>query len=178
MRLPVLPPKNLSDEQNALYATMCAEIKAHFHGFITEREDGALEGPWNPWLHFPDIGGHAWDLSKAVMRMSTIPPRCREIATLVTARHFGAAYELYAHASVAHGAELSESVIAAILAGQRPMQLEREEFVAFDVASALVAGGPLPDALFALSRQTFGDIGCAELPALQPRSSPSFFAFG
>jgi hypothetical protein len=43
MRLPVLAPNNLSDEQNALYATMRAEIKDHFHGFITEREDGALD---------------------------------------------------------------------------------------------------------------------------------------
>jgi hypothetical protein len=43
MRLPVLAPYNRSDEQNALYATMRAEIKDHFHGFITEREDGALD---------------------------------------------------------------------------------------------------------------------------------------
>jgi 4-carboxymuconolactone decarboxylase len=26
-------------------------IAAHFKGFAAIRDDGALMGPWNPWLH-------------------------------------------------------------------------------------------------------------------------------
>jgi 4-carboxymuconolactone decarboxylase len=163
MRLPLLAPADLSDEQKVLYATMREEIKAHFRGFVTEREDGALEGPWNPWLHFPGVGAQAWNLSKAVIGMSAIPARCREIAILVTGKRFAAAYEIYAHTSVARIAGLSEAEIAAILAGQRPAQLESDEFLAFDLASALTDGGPVSETLFTSAKRVFGDAGCAEL---------------
>jgi 4-carboxymuconolactone decarboxylase len=163
MRLPLLAPADLSDEQKVLYATMREEIKAHFRGFVTEREDGALEGPWNPWLHFPDVGTQAWNLSKAVIGMSSIPARCREIAILITGRRFAAAYEIYAHTSVARIAGLSDREIATILAGRRPQKLEPEEFIAFDLALALTDGGPVPEALFLSAKRVFGDVGCAGL---------------
>jgi 4-carboxymuconolactone decarboxylase len=28
-------------------------IASNFNAFKVEREDGALMGPWNPWLHEP-----------------------------------------------------------------------------------------------------------------------------
>jgi 4-carboxymuconolactone decarboxylase len=163
MRLPLLSPADLSDEQKTLHATMREEIGAHFRSFVTEREDGALEGPWNPWLHFPDVGTQAWNLSKAVIGMSSIPARCREIAILITGRRFAAAYEIYAHTSVARIAGLSDREIATILAGRRPEKLEPEEFIAFDLALALTDGGPVPEALFLSAKRVFGDVGCAGL---------------
>jgi hypothetical protein len=36
-------------------------IKSNFNAFKVEREDGALMGPWSPWLHEPQIG-NAWGL--------------------------------------------------------------------------------------------------------------------
>jgi 4-carboxymuconolactone decarboxylase len=166
MRLPLLVPTNLSGEQKTLYVTMHEEIKGHFSGFVTEREDGALEGPWNAWLHFPDVGSQAWSLSKAVLVMAAIPVRCREIAILVIGRRFRAAYEIYAHTSVAQSAGIPESAITAILAGERSVQLGPDELLAFDFASALVGGGAIPEALFASAKQTFGETGCAELTYL------------
>jgi 4-carboxymuconolactone decarboxylase len=71
MRLPLLSPADLSDEQKTLHPTVRKEIKTHFRSFVTEREDGALEGPWKPRLHFSDVGTYAWNLSKAVIGMST-----------------------------------------------------------------------------------------------------------
>ena len=57
MRLPLIPPAALSPEQRSLYEDMR-------DGFIAMREDGALAGPWNPWLHEPHIGKPIWDLTK------------------------------------------------------------------------------------------------------------------
>src|SRR5213082_3217234 len=57
VRLPILDPKELSDEQKPLYTDMQAGIKDHFKGFVNMRDDGALLGPWNPWIREPRFGG-------------------------------------------------------------------------------------------------------------------------
>jgi 4-carboxymuconolactone decarboxylase len=56
MRLPLIPPSDLTPEQRALYDDMREGIAKNFKGFIAIREDGALLGPWNPWLHEPAFG--------------------------------------------------------------------------------------------------------------------------
>src|SRR5262250_2838166 len=66
VRLPILDPKELSDEQKPLYADMQAGIKDHFKGFVNMRDDGALLGPWNPWTREPRFGGPVkWSLMPA-----------------------------------------------------------------------------------------------------------------
>src|SRR5208283_4321080 len=84
MRLPLLPPSRLSPEQHALYDDMRKGIKTHFKGFATIREDGALMGPWNPWLHEPHFGKPVWQLTKALSMNPSLPPAVREVAILVT----------------------------------------------------------------------------------------------
>jgi hypothetical protein len=32
-----------------------------FQGFVNVRDNGALLGPWNPWLHHPKFGEPIWD---------------------------------------------------------------------------------------------------------------------
>jgi 4-carboxymuconolactone decarboxylase len=53
MRLPIIPPDKLSDEQKVLAADMKEGIGKSFQGFVNIRDDGALLGPWNPWLQEP-----------------------------------------------------------------------------------------------------------------------------
>jgi 4-carboxymuconolactone decarboxylase len=60
MRLPLIPPEQLTPEQQTLYEDMRKGIDAIFKGFATIREDGALMGPWNPWLHEPQFGKPVW----------------------------------------------------------------------------------------------------------------------
>jgi hypothetical protein len=76
-------------------------IGKSFHGFIAIREDGALMGPWNPWLHEAHIGKPIWELTNALSQQSRLPDPARQIAILVTGAHFRAAYEIYAHVAIA-----------------------------------------------------------------------------
>ena len=62
MRLPILNPKDLTDEQKPLYDDMRAGMQDHFKGFVNMRDDGALLGPWNPWLREPRFGKPVWEL--------------------------------------------------------------------------------------------------------------------
>lgn len=53
MRLPPLLPADLTPEQQALYRDMRSDIARGYKAFKVVREDGALMGPWNPYLHEP-----------------------------------------------------------------------------------------------------------------------------
>jgi hypothetical protein len=78
MRLPLIPPAELSPEQKSLCDEMRKGIASNFNAFKVEREDGALMGPWNPWLHEPAIGKAIWDLTLAMTANASLPDsRCR-----------------------------------------------------------------------------------------------------
>lgn len=123
MRLPILDPKDLSAEQKPLYDDMQAGIKDHFKGFVNMRDDGALLGPWNPWIREPRFGKPVWELVKAIASNPLLPAAVREVAILVTGSHFRSGYELYAHVLVAEQRGLSDEKLATIVAGQRPVDL-------------------------------------------------------
>jgi 4-carboxymuconolactone decarboxylase len=166
MRLPTIPPSDLNAEQQPLYEDMRLGIAANFQGFVNVRGDGALLGPWNPWIHEPKFGKPVWDLTKAMVSQPSLPAAVREVAILVTGSHFRSGYELYAHVIVAEYRGLSDEKLATIVAGQRPTDLSRQEAVAYDFASALVSGGVLPELTYRAAVEQFGKHGAAELSYL------------
>jgi 4-carboxymuconolactone decarboxylase len=163
MRLPLIPPAELSDEQKPLYDAMRKGIASNFNAFKVEREDGALMGPWNPWLHEPAIGKAVWDLTLAMTAGAVLPDKVRQIAILVVGARYNAAHELYAHVAVAEQEGMAQERLAALVAGLKPLDLSEEENVAFDFAHALCRGGVLPEPLYRLALATFGQRGTNEL---------------
>ncbi|WP_444959563.1 carboxymuconolactone decarboxylase family protein [Microbulbifer sp. VVAC002] len=163
LRIPAIPPEELSEEQKPLYEDMSNEMKGYFTGFIKKRKDGALLGPWAPALQYPRFGKPWWDNIKAIADKPTLPKAAREVAILITAAHFKAGYELYSHTVIGEKSELARSKIATIAAGQRPIDLTFEEAAAYDVAASLAAGGRLPKATWEMAVSAFGNEGAAEL---------------
>ena len=74
MRLPIIPPAEWNAEQKPLAEDMKQGIAASFQGFVNIRDDGALLGPWNPWIHEPKFGKPVWELTKA---MASNAARCQ-----------------------------------------------------------------------------------------------------
>jgi 4-carboxymuconolactone decarboxylase len=163
MRLPLIAPADLSAEQRPVYDNMRAGIEKNFQGFEVIAKNGALMGPWNPWLHEPKFGKPIWDLTLALSVSPSLPRTAREVAILVTGTTFHSAYELYAHVIAGERRGLSDDKIATIVAGQRPSNLTPEETVAFEVASALLHHGTLPEINYRQAVKTFGQHGAAEL---------------
>lgn len=163
MRLPLIAPADLTPEQRALYDDMRKGIASNFNAFKVERQDGALMGPWNPWLHEPSIGKAIWDLTLAMTANASLADNVRQIAILVVGARFDAAYELYAHIAVAEREGMAPERLATLVADLKPNDLAPDESVAFDVAYALVRGGVLPEPLYSLSIKTFGQHGTNEL---------------
>ncbi len=163
MRLNNLSPSTLGQQQIKLYGMMQASIKKHLQGFVTSREDGALIGPFNILLNFPQLGASVWGLFDILANHSKLTPTVREIAILLTGARFSALYELYSHESVALRMGMAPELIASLAVGQRPANLSREENVAFDVISALLDGAQLPNSTFRLAEECFGADGLAEI---------------
>jgi alkylhydroperoxidase family enzyme len=163
MRLPLIPPQSLSDEQRPLYESMRNGIANSFSVFESAREDGALMGPWNPWLHEPRIGKPIWDLSLALVANAVLPGNVRELVILVVGARFNAAYELYAHGAVAETQGVSPDQVGTLVAGVKPADLTPEESIAFDLSHALARGGVPPDRLYSRAVATFGQRGANEI---------------
>jgi hypothetical protein len=163
MRLPLIAPADLSPEQKPLYDDMRKGIASNFNAFKVEREDGALMGPWNPWLHEPQIGKAIWDLTLAMTANAVLPDNVRQIAILTVGARFDAAYEMYAHIAVAEHEGMPAARLATLVADVKPDDLAKDESVAYDVAYKLSRGGVLPEPLYRLAVETFGQHGANEL---------------
>jgi len=163
MRLPLIAPADLTPEQKALYDDMRKGIASNFNAFKVLREDGALMGPWNPWLHEPGIGKAIWDLTLAMTANASLPDNIRQIVILVVGARFDAAYEIYAHIAVAEREGMKAERLASLVANVKPADLSADESIAFDFSYALVRGGTLPEPLYRLAVATFGQHSTNEM---------------
>src|ERR1700712_4767871 len=163
MRLPLIPPDELTAEQRPLYEAMRKGIASNFNAFKVERKDGALMGPWNPWLHEPAIGKAVWGLTLAMTANATLPDNIRQIAILVVGARYDAAYEIYAHIAVAEQEGMADERLATLAADLKPSDFSRDESIAYDLAYALSRGGVLPEPLYRLALAAFGQHGLNEL---------------
>jgi 4-carboxymuconolactone decarboxylase len=53
MRLPNIPPNEVTAEQRPLFDKLSTGIRENLRGFTTQKPDGSLIGPFNALLHFP-----------------------------------------------------------------------------------------------------------------------------
>lgn len=164
MRLPPLSPNELDARQKALYDEMKAGVGAKYQDFVTMRADGAFLGPWNAWLHQPEVGEAFWTVTKAMTAFKHLDDAVRQVAIIAVGAHFGAAYEVYAHSAVAKNRHsMSDARLSTLSAGERPSDLSVSEAAALDVVKALLGGGILPDRVYNHALAVFGEAGTREL---------------
>ncbi len=163
MRLPLLPPNCLTAAQQALYNDMRDVIDSGFGELVAYRGDGALIGPFNGWLHFPQFGSPAWAFNRSLWERASLPGNVHQLVILVTVAKLGARYAIYGHEYFAGRAGLSQDKIATIAAGERPVDMTDDERVAYDMAAALIRGGALPETPYQAAVGRFGEQGAAEI---------------
>ena len=105
------------------------------------------------------------------MRFSTsLPKRLKELAILVTARHWNAQFEWHAHEPEALDGGLDPEIIAAIRARRRPDfapdLAKADEELVYEVSRALHEAHHIDDALYARAVETLGEDGTVELVGL------------
>ena len=97
---------------------------------------------------------------------NALPERLKELAILVTARHWSAQYEWYAHRSLAEKQGVSPAVCDAIARGETPSGLDEAERAIYAFTSMLLRTRAVDDATFAGVKDRFGDKGVLDLIAL------------
>jgi 4-carboxymuconolactone decarboxylase len=150
-RLPAIPSEDLSVEQRRA-------VEALLRG-----RRGALFGPFVAMLRSPELLDRAQRLGEYLRYDSAIPPRLRELAILVIARHFRQAYEWHVHAPAAEEAGLASATIVEIAAGRRPQTLRPDEAIVHDFCAQLLTQHEVHDAIYAEARALLEEKGLIDL---------------
>jgi 4-carboxymuconolactone decarboxylase len=117
MRLPIIDPDDMTERQK--------EMSTRIAG-----RRGAVRGPFQVWLHSPELCDRVEALGAFVRFESSLPLRLRELSLLMAARHWDAQYSWNAHVDKAVEAGIDAEAVRAIAERREPV-FEREEDAAF-----------------------------------------------
>ncbi|HUN26223.1 MAG TPA: carboxymuconolactone decarboxylase family protein [Steroidobacteraceae bacterium] len=153
-RLPPIPPNELTAAQQRAADALVSGRR------------GALFGPFVPMLRSPELLDRAQRLGEYLRYESAIPLRLRELAILITARHYRQGYEWHVHAPAALQAGLSERVVRALAAGMRPESALPDEAVVHEFCLELHTRHAVSDATYAAALALLGEHGVVDLTAV------------
>jgi 4-carboxymuconolactone decarboxylase len=129
-------------------------------------ERAGTGGPFNVLLRSPQMGDIAQQLGASVRFHSSLPARVREMAILMTARHWTAQYEWYAHKRLALAAGLSPDIVSAIAEGKRPASMQTDERAVYDFGTELQETHRVGDQAFQAAVGALGERGVVDLMGL------------
>jgi 4-carboxymuconolactone decarboxylase len=128
--------------------------------------DGALVGPFNAFVHAPDVGRRLASLG-AVLRFGTsIERRLSEVAIITVGARWKAEFEWWAHARMAREHGVSDAVVDAIGRGEEPPFTADDERTSYAVAHELANTGQLSQAGYDAALDLLGEAGMVELVSL------------
>jgi 4-carboxymuconolactone decarboxylase len=129
-------------------------------------EFGNLAGPYNAYIHAPDVGKELVELGAALRFRTSIEKRLVELAIITVGALWTAEFEWWAHSKLARAEGISNEVIDAIGRGELPVFAADDERIVYDVATNLVRNGRLDDHTYAKAQALVGDQGMVELISL------------
>jgi 4-carboxymuconolactone decarboxylase len=154
-RLPDVDLDNLNPEQAAFRDKLVASPR------------GEIRGPFLPMLHHPVLGDVIQQVGAQLRYSSTLPGKLRELAIIVTARHWAAQYEWFAHRSIAEKEGLSPAVCDAIAERRDPPFADDDEKLVYDFVREMLENDlRTSDATFAKALDKFGEAGVIDLNCL------------
>src|SRR4051794_14573296 len=114
-RLPSLQKAELGDDAMEIWERITRIPNLDVHAV-----DGGPSGPFNAYLHAPEVGSRLAELGGVLLSKSSVPRRMLELMVITIGAHWKAEYEWYAHAQMARENGLPKEVIDAIGAGREP----------------------------------------------------------
>jgi 4-carboxymuconolactone decarboxylase len=160
-RLPFLRPDDLGEHGQALWDRL-----AETRGPGLVGPEGGLMGPFNAWLHAPDVGARLAELGGVLRYGTSVDRRLLEIAIITIGARYQAEFEWWAHSRMARSHGVADDVVDAIARGEDPPFTQDDERAVHAVAVQLGAGGRIDDATYAAARDVLGDRGIVEIVTL------------
>jgi len=152
-RFAPLKPEELSPTQKA-WADMIA---------APPRNAKFTNPPYRAYIRNPDLAPRLTAMSEYLRWNTSLPPRLSEMAILITARHWTAQYEWFAHYPLAIKAGLDPKIAAAIAEGKRPDNMKDDEVALYDLGMALYRDKKVSDAVYAAALEKFGERGIMDI---------------
>lgn len=150
-RLPMIAEDKLTDAQRKA-------VKA-----VTAGKRAGVRGPFPALLRSPELCQHTATLGEFLRFNTSLPPRLSEMAICITAYHWRAQYEWFAHAPLALKGGLPEDVLEAIRLGKKPAKMAADEAVIYEVCNELYNTKRLSDATYKKGVDAFGENGLMEI---------------
>lgn len=154
MRLPILTPAEMTQDQRAVYDATVAGKR------------GRMTPPVEMWLHSPALADRAQSLGAFIRYETVLPPAWNEMAILITGRHFTAKFEWYAHRKIAIEAGLDPAIADAIRDGRTPDLTDPAAQAIYDYASTLLRTHQVPQILHDAMVTHWGIRGVVDLVGL------------
>ncbi len=154
MRLKLLSPGEMTADQKQTYDEAIAGKR------------GSAPAPMMAWLNSPEMAQHATRLGEQLRFNTLFPPKLSEIAILVTARHWTAHYEWWAHRRLALKGGMELKIIDAIRDRRTPEFDDPKAKMIYDVAKSLHEGHGLSKALYDEATRLLTERGLVEIIGL------------
>ena len=165
-RFKVLTPAEMTQAQRDLVQNIRSGPRAAVAGSAANSNDGTLGSPFNVFLRSPELGDHLQKVGSHIRFKSTLGQKLNEMAILITARHWTAQYEWFAHHRLALQAGLDPQVAEAIAQGQRPATMKEDEAIVYNFCQELHTTTRVSDATYKAMVDAFGEQGVMDLIAV------------
>jgi 4-carboxymuconolactone decarboxylase len=123
----------------------------------------SVGSPFNVWLRSPELGDRLQKIGEHIRFKSTLGSRLNEFAILITARHWNAQYEWYAHHRLAMQAGLTPSVAQDVAEGRLPVGMKEDEAIVYRFTRELHLKRAVSDETFRITKERFGEEGVMDL---------------
>jgi 4-carboxymuconolactone decarboxylase len=160
-RLPYLSRDELGAEGKHVW-----DLIVGTRGSQLVNSDGGLTGPFNAFVHAPDVGQQLTSLG-AVLRFGTsIERRLTEVAIITVGARWKAEFEWWAHARMARNHGVPDAVVDAIGRGEEPSFAADDERAVYAIARQLTQTGRVSQDAYDAAQRLLGDTGVVELVSL------------
>jgi 4-carboxymuconolactone decarboxylase len=160
-RLPYLRHDDLDPDRQRVWDSVVGS-----RGGALVNDQGGLVGPFNAFVHAPDVGARLSSLGRVLRFDTSIERRLTEVAIITVGARWQAEFEWWAHARMAREHGVADAVVDAIGRGEDPPFEAADERTVYTAARQLTQTGRLDQEAYDAARQLFGDTGVVELVAL------------
>ena len=150
VRFPAIPREKMTAEQTALYDRIATGPRA------------GVRGPYNALLRNPELCSLSERIGEYVRYRNSLPNALKEMAILITARHWTAQYEWYAHRRIGEQEGLAKALCDALARGERPA-MDADQAIVFDFTTQMLKKNEVDDATYARMKDRFGERGVLDL---------------
>lgn len=165
-RFKILQPAEMTPAQQALVKSISGGPRAAVAGSAANSASGAagtVGSPFNVFLRSPELGEPLQQVGSYIRFQNSLGPRLTELAILIVARDWRAAYEWHAHHRLALQAGLSPEVATAVAQQQRSPAMRSDEALVYDFCTELLQQRRVSDANYAAAVALWGERGVMDL---------------